>query len=196
MSYSKEEVVELFHEFYDDWINNGATLSNRGYQKWLKEKGIIEPELEVGKWYKSGKRLVCYSGTYEKKDMMCGYGFGIGGRWRSGKTTTYGHSSAFREATHEEVEEALIAEAKRRGFKKGCSFVPLNNDLLIREYESPTSNSFVYFDCSIGLTMSDDYSNVSIFNNGKWAEIIENPELEALEKKYKELGEEIDKMKK
>jgi len=181
MSYSKEEVVELFHEFYDDWINNGATLSNRGYQKWLKEKGIIEPELEVGKWYKSeGTKLLF---NYQEGDYI--YGF-----------FDYKWIEAAWEWDDTEVEEALIAEAKRRGFKKGCSFVPLNNDLLIREYESPTSNSFVYFDCSIGLTMSDDYSNVSIFNNGKWAEIIENPELEALEKKYKELGEEIDKMKK
>ena len=78
---------------------------------------------------------------------------------------------AKRLATEEEVREALINEAKKRGF---------NNigDLKIKNTYGGISNGFVtitndfYYDYK-GNTLRLD--GAVIFNNGVWAEIIEEP---------------------
>ena len=108
--YSKEEVVGLIKEYGDGMLP---------YHLFLKEKGLIEPELEIGKWYKrSLGTLICYNGN---TDLMSGYGFNMNGDWTNGNFPFGDEWCEWTEATDKEVETALIKEAKKRGFKEGAS---------------------------------------------------------------------------
>ena len=107
---TKEQVLEN----YKYALNNQDYLSARNLKEWFPN--AFKKELEVGRWYKSIKRnfLVNYQG-----DNMENYGFwenqgfknniAFGGYWKDECI----------EATPQEVETALIAEAKKRGFKEG-----------------------------------------------------------------------------
>ena len=86
----------------------------------------------------------------------------------------------YRKATKEEIETALIAEAKRRGFEKG---VMVNQK---PAYLGNGSPSVVINGGTFGF--SAEYSNMhlggtGIYNNGKWAEIIPTMTKEEAEKK-------------
>ncbi len=77
----------------------------------------------------------------------------------------------------EEVEERLIQEAKRRGFKKGVRFntvrTPNNTvevvELLMRN--KPNSKEFSLYAKPFGV----DGATYTVFESGIWAEIIEEP---------------------
>ena len=73
-------------------------------------------ELEIGKWYKIFNGLVCYQGD----ELKGNYGFHCKGWGEYMMTTEAAKIKGILPipATNEEVEEALIAEAKKRGFKE------------------------------------------------------------------------------
>ena len=98
------------------------------YQEALEfVKGFKEPEFEEGKWYKSehGFSLCCYQGDNEADSTSFeGYGFYDVHGWVSKNTDpeayeSWSKSAGWELATDKEVEQALIKEAKKRGFKKG-----------------------------------------------------------------------------
>jgi hypothetical protein len=135
---------------------------------------------EVGKWYiaeccgVSGYLMLLdkteYSGyfaakcwVYKNREMSFGNG---------------NFDKIERPATNEEVEAALIAEAKRRGFKKDVTITNLHfsnsNDYCISCNPYKLLHDEFY--------LSEDMSYLSfggafIFKNGKWAKIIENSPL-------------------
>jgi len=143
--------------------------------KQLKEQLEELPKLEVGRWYKVFRdeietpSLVVFSGH-----NVPTYGFThISRSW----TESYGCNNTFRNpdyryspATPQEVEEALIKEAKKRGFKEGVTFRPLYSD-----------SSEYYSDFVLGENLYYDskensihhHGGARIFVNGKWATIIE-----------------------
>jgi len=124
---------------------------------------LFEATLEVGKWYK-------YKNNYDDCLMV----------WNDGKNTygffqgDFGNGWAFTEesakvpATDEEVSTALIAEAKRRGFKKGVNFKhnKISYPNLLNNVCEITSNNFEFKD---GSMLCDGWD---IFKEGLWAEII------------------------
>lgn len=70
-------------------------------------------------------------------------------------------------ATTEEISAALIAEAKRRGFKEGVTIKrPWDNQTLNLLKGKPA----YYHDMN-----TLDVGKFTVFNKGKWAEIIEQP---------------------
>ena len=77
---------------------------------------LFKNKLEVGKWYNyyKGALLVWNNGGYS-------YGF-INGKYREDWSFC---SQDAEPATEEEVKEALIKEAKKRGFKSGLKIKPL-----------------------------------------------------------------------
>lgn len=146
----------------------------------------IKPKLEVGKWYKSVGGLYCV--TDIENDLVSAYGF-ENGNWRESGTFKMCFAVNDILATPEEVETALIAEAKRRGFKEGAKCVSL-----LRPYGYETL--FKYFDFEFDLNRlwidSDDYK-CCVFSNGKWATIISEPtQKEILQKQVDELKRQID----
>ncbi len=95
-------------------------------------------------------------------------------------------------ATEEEVKEALVKEAKKRGFKKGVIIDKLLGcnvgSLSIENEKQLETNNF-----TTNPDLQFLYSNnLVIFRNGKWAEIISNP----IEEKINDLQKQLDELKK
>ena len=170
------------YKLTQEQINQLAEVPNTQYllQEFIPE--AFETKLEVGKWYihKEHKDLINIA-EINKKDEIKFYGFDYD---KSENTSIfvdernsplfYGYGKNFSNwqlATEEDVREALINEAKKRGF---------NNigNLKIKNTVGSISNGFVtltndfYYDYK-GNTLRLD--GAVIFNNGVWAEIIEEP---------------------
>lgn len=123
---------------------------------------------------------ICY---YE--DSKAKYGIGSDGNWFVSKTNSgFDSDGNNREATPQEVESALIAEAKKRGFTKNISYTITNGDNII---ESKNSERFGFDDYSNKLL----FNNWSIFENGQWATIIPQKKM-TKEQIEKELGYKIE----
>lgn len=134
------------------------------------EKALKENTLEVGKWYnRQGGELLVWNDGKET------YGFTSSGGWSDyllcsclpGATT----------ATDKEVKEALIKEAKRKGFKNGAKYRNyLGSTGIIKE------SCFEFRNGHLSQVDNVGGNNVHfIFEDGKWAEIISKPELPEIE---------------
>lgn len=157
-------------------------LAEKKHAKELLQKFIpyaFENKLEVGKWYKPRNERIksLFVPNKEQCDGNMGYGFNFHGEFKESHFNLIGSSpNDFELATEEEVREALINEAKKRGF---------NNigNLKIKNTVGSISNGFVtitndfYYDYK-GNTLKLD--GAVIFNNGVWAEIIEEPTKEEI----------------
>jgi hypothetical protein len=147
---TKEQLLEL---------ENGFTLPK--LKKWFPD--VFEVKLEVGKWYKwkNGKALF----NYQKDGKI--YGF-LYGKWHITDYWTWEDLKNIKEATEQEVFEALKNEAVKRGFKEGVMFKSVEKNIDgkdIINFGSMGNN--IYFSKNT-LFNSRGY----IFNFGKWAEII------------------------
>ena len=82
-------------------------------------KKLKEPKLENGKWYRDrsfGNYLVCFD------ESRSSYGFTRSNNWNELLTIPTHDDHRLTPATNSEVEAALIAEAKKRGFKEGVTY--------------------------------------------------------------------------
>lgn len=122
---------------------------------------VFESDFEVGKWYYD-----IYENTVCLLSSVCKDGglnfvkniFGEDGCWYAGK----GRYSHFRPATQEEVEEALIKEAKRRGFKEGVKFKTIYGSMRTVDVIKCDYEDFAVY-CKGGGV---------IYEDGKWAEVV------------------------
>ena len=156
MKYTEKEVVELFNE-YHKWTHLVTNVN-----EFLKEKGLIKEEFEVGKWYKSKKHpiIACYVDEHNNY----GVSFDV---WKDAMTLK--HFEAWTLATDKVVETALIKEAKKRGFKEGVKFFSaMDGDI------NTVTNEFYSFDVWVKYTTLQ-LDTGWIFKGGKWATIIEEP---------------------
>ena len=137
------------------------------------------------------------------------YGFKTDGVWYSGENQPkeLNTTSGYVKATTQEVEQALINEARRRGFlKRGNSFNSVFSDGAMKRYIEPFkchSNINLYMSgdgylrYKDGISTSDGgCSNPVIFKDGVWAEIIDEKaelrqEIKELEIKLKELRKKL-----
>tara|TARA_R110002167_G_scaffold274525_1_gene480596 strand:+ start:908 stop:1423 length:516 start_codon:yes stop_codon:yes gene_type:complete len=169
MKESRKEFIKELHSVVGTvW----QTSIEKEFPKLFKEDDLV-----VGKWYKhysgGSNYLVCVI------DKKTAYGF-MGERYS--KSLFFGKhrlSQGAVRATDEEVKKALIKEAKKRGFKKGCEYIGVR-DLTIQK---ATKNIDVW-NCNSCIEMGFDY----VFLDGKWATIIETITKEQAEK---ELGKTI-----
>lgn len=144
-------------------------------QKQLNE--LKEPKFEVGKWYLDKEKplyIVNYSG-----DRYKNYGFGTNGMWSMALNMPESDDHRLRPATDQEVETALIAEAKRRGIVSGANVVPLWKSSF--ESWDITGNNSVFKQSELSTYTDGDISKNNllyvggspVFWDGKWATIIE-----------------------
>lgn len=137
-----------------------------------KTTGEVElipvPKIELGKWYKEidGLGLVLY-----KEDGMKNYGF-VTGEDRWSNIIYFGDNSEsrkrFKKATPEEVKERLIAEAKKRGYKKGnviCLAGRLDDEF------NPDFSEWYFSGNALYSNFKGNGGQV-IFRAGQWAEIL------------------------
>ena len=150
-------------------IESGIEEAQKGIEALQKQLNELkEPKFEVGKWYKFKDNSNWLIFASKLKDGN--YGFNRNGDW----STTLGHlyKDQYIRATDQEVETALVAEAKRRGFKGGCN---INNSML-----DMCSNESCYPDDCKFEYQTEMYKGflslggMMIFGNGQWAEIIES----------------------
>lgn len=87
------------------------------------------------------------------------------------------HDIQCRLATEEEIKQALIAEASRRGFKKGVKIKELECVVGVNRFDTPTSDRFEYRYPKDRLCMYGDNNGIAIYNEGKWAEIVKEAQL-------------------
>jgi hypothetical protein len=144
----------------------------------------VETILEKNKWYKSQEfgNLVYYCSdeqenygfTYVSKEWHNGLGFPLlGYTWLP--------------ASEEEVKEALIKESERR-YKKGVHFKDLDDNLSkesLFEFDVYFHKNETVVRCAIPekyWKIGNNQSNPMVFCNGKWAEIIPNPNEKILER--------------
>ena len=169
-------------------------LAEKKHAKELLKEFLPEAfgnKLEVGKYYihKIHNDLINIAEINEKDEIKF-YGFEdyesentIRFRDERKSPLFYGYgrdSNNLRLATEEEVREALINEAKKRGYKKGvkCKF---GTSKEIRVIET---NNFIFeFNSNkLYLRHSSGDNADEIFRNGFWAEIIE--EKNTIDKDY------------
>ena len=141
-------------------------------QEFLPE--AFENKLEVGKWHKPKERKnkTLFVPNKEQCDDNMGYGFTYLGKFKESNFNLRGcFPNKFELATEEEVREALINEAKKRGYKIG---VKVKSEL-DSEISEITDDNFEYIPEENALKVkvsSNFYNKRNLFNNGKWMEII------------------------
>lgn len=146
---------------------------------------LFKSKLEVGKWYKAESHKAFMFINKKTVAGIYGYGFDYKGNYTNEWNAVFPLSSDYTLATEEEVKEALIKEAKKRGFKDWVKIKPLWETKA--SYWSLIGNKFEFNFKDNSLFLSS-----CIFYNGKWAEIISNP----IEEKINDLQKQIDELKK
>lgn len=102
------------------------------------------------------------------------YGFGADGLWLDNlnEDKSLNKIEGYNLATHEEVEKALINEAKSRGFKSG---VHINNSVLGFGFDSVSNDETTFKWDGEYLDFGKD--GLAIFVDGKWAESFNKQEI-------------------
>jgi len=143
-------------------------------------------KLEVGNWYKSGNNLsyLLYLESIDDTSYSCTvYGFVDDRYYRSTDVNMNGKQTI---ATDEEVEHALIKEVKRRGFTEGTKF-----NTSYKKSKMGVNTGIVgciyygSFNGVYGLYSNNQW----LFNDGEWAEIVGQSELNTIHLKEGEYTE-------
>ena len=174
------------YELTQEQINQ---LAEKKHAKELLQEFLpeaFENKLEAGKWYKSkyNKTKILFFTKKETCSSDTGYGFNYLGIYKEKNFNLLGCATyEFELATEEEVSEALINEAIKRGFKNvGELTLKLVNGEMFKKGSFKTANNkFRYISVENRLWLD----GVEIFIDGNWAEII---------KEEKPTEEEIDRV--
>lgn len=175
---TKEQIVEL----------SKTKHGKRKLKEWFPD--AFKTDLEVGKWIKDNnqpKWLVFYTGIKN-------YGFDGGGNWFENITQVKPlNLKSEYYATNQEVEEALINEAKKRGFKEG---VYINRTQEMLNFYNSESVSLKVLIMNNRFNFDPEYNSLLIdgrviFIKGKWATIIPKKKM-TKEQIENELGYKIE----
>ena len=167
MKYTEKEVVEILTEYV------GGMLP---LKQFLKKKGLIKEEFEVGKWYKSKNHNI--TACYVDEHNNYGVSFGV---WKDAMILN--HFEAWTLATDKEVETALIKGAKKL-IKKGVVKCVWEDEGIYHR----NMNGDLEYSIEGGYLKFGSYI---IFDGGKWATIIEEPKEMTMAEVNKALGYEI-----
>lgn len=133
-------------------------------------EGIIENDkLEVGKWYNWINKELLFFITKIENDQIYYYGFDNG----VFENDWIHIDNYFELATPQEVETALINEAKKRGFKFGVTFNNAYNSECHNKNSGVVDSKISFLDYSKDGFQGLHTNNQWIFYNGVWAEIID-----------------------
>lgn len=164
--FEKSNTIEWTVNLSSDNFKTSTTLEAKVDITFSKKEG--NKEIEVGKWYKQNGCFAFNKGlgieTYGINPVYSSESFFHSKNWfRSNNVNLW------IEATPQEVEEALIKEAKRRGFDYD-DFV----------FEDLTNILWANYDSDI-----EGKEEKAIFNNGKWADLIEVDKFAELKEAHK-----------
>jgi len=161
------------YEISEDFILEAHKEACSYWQKRIEKEvpELFKFKLEVGKWYRSSNKPLAFCSKIINDNSFIGYGFGTGSAdvWYGEDERLPWDGSKWTLATEEEVKEALIKEAEKRGFKKGIKFISARYKCT----EVAKNGSIIFFNDDFTLTLDGNY----IFDKGKWAEIIKETEV-------------------
>ena len=178
MKQSRKDFIKKAHEnACSEWKTN----IEKEFPKLFKEGDLV-----VGKWYKIGGNLYNVMSVVDSIWCLC-YGFDSDG-WLYESKRCINNLFSFRPATDEEVGQSLIKEANKRGFKLDVDFKFIKGGVNYSGLRkiAKVGSTFKYKN---GILQTLGYGEWTIFNNGKWAEIIK--ETITKEQAEKELGKTI-----
>lgn len=149
-----------------------------------KAKKKVTRKFKNGDWIKlkedpKGKiRLICIENL--EKSTAYGHGQYV---WKTKEQdccwTFKRKPENWRLASEKEVKDMLLTEAKKRKFRKGCTFQSLDHDYIwtvTGKTEIYFLNNKVYLSAEKWETIEDGYKaekgHLEIFRDGKWASII------------------------
>lgn len=149
-------------ELTQDQINQLAEVPNTQYllRKFVPEAFNTEPV--KGNWYISQYYLIYYLGNSRCHCIKLSDGKWLENIYHS----LTGHLKNYRSATEEEIEVALIREAKKR-FGRGWSNAKIEKCLYYGNDECVNANKF-----NISINFEENLlwnNNGCIFNSGEWA---------------------------
>ena len=173
MKESRKEFIKKAHSAAcSEWKTN----IEKEFPKLFKKE-------EINGWYKDKKEK---GWCVFLENGIMKHGFDSFGDWFEGQRYNYQLGFDDYKATDKEVEEALIKEAKKRGFKEGVTVDKVN---LSNDYNP--NNKLKENTINTNELLSLGYlwvSSILIYDNGKWATIVETITKEQAEK---ELGKTI-----
>ena len=178
MKQSRKEFIKKAH---DNACGEWKTNIEKEFPKLFKEEALV-----VGKWYKH------YSGGFNylvcSVDNEIAYGFMDGKYYTELSFGSQRLKEGCIPATDKEVKQALIKEAIKKGFKLGVDFKFIEGGVNYSGLRkiAKVGSTFKYEN---GILQTLGYGEWTIFNNGKWAEIIK--ETITKEQAEKELGKTI-----
>lgn len=138
-------------------------------------------EAELNKWYITKARcLFCLTNYNGNKNKGYGFDDDVNGKWHNteGNENHFGYKDDIeREATEEEVFEALKKEAVKRGFVDGVNYKSVKRKLHNGRYSSSKTHTL----SRLHLVIYPEHKETTllnngmgaVFHNGKWATIIE-----------------------
>ena len=131
---------------------------------------LFKDRLEIGKWYKQGSKCVIYiTKKMEDEDWYESYGLNIFGDWMT-MNGQFIDDGMLMPATNQEVEKALIKEAKKR-YKVPCKVKYLDGS----SNDSLVGYNLDFVNGKLCSTLVNGKNSDVLFQDGKWAEIIEEP---------------------
>lgn len=196
---TKEQILSIAENYGND--NNTCLRSNLTTYLKCDFPQAFESELETGKWYKGDvdfKSLIYITGLEDKKSYTTikYYGFTFGDYSESGTIANYEHEKSLVPATDKEVETALIAEAKRRGYRNGVTFKSLDyNFKNVKIIDDFFSFDFNNNDLYLKVDAPSGQRYRSVFLKGKWAEIISEPIELTLEQIAEKFNVKVEQLK-
>ncbi|WP_407475232.1 hypothetical protein [Elizabethkingia anophelis] len=166
---TKEQILEAHADACNEWKEK--------LEEWFPK--VFEQKCEVGKWYwasEKAKREKTYLFFNNGENIT--YGFGWDGNW-SNNLTHSGCEIAGIEATNDEIQQALVNEANKRGIVLGAVVNTENlegNGQFKYRNRIIKHNGFLSYyqwgDLRI-LNGAENELSLVVFKDGKWAKLIE-----------------------
>ena len=157
---TKEQILET--------IRTGTDVTERYFKEIIPE--AFNTKLDTGKWYKSSIDIEFL--VYYQSNGFYNYGFWEDKPYRDNLLFGDCWYNMSRLATDEEVESALINEAKKRGFKLGVKVVGLYNDGSPHQITDFIINKDDFTYKTLDNALVCNKLGFRIFAKGKWAEIL------------------------
>lgn len=157
MNKHKKFIKDAYEGNFGEMCNNWKEIIERQYPE-FKEK-----DFKIGEWYTNNNDyLMVWNGGnntfgFINDEFNDGWSFFA----KKGKTL----------ATEKEVKNALIKEAKKRGFKEGVTIISLVDDCLKIIDNRYNTKDFQYFKDGNSLYLN----GYKIFIKGEWAKIVSEP---------------------
>lgn len=137
--------------------------------------GETKPKFEIGNWYKTNNNVGTFCIT--SLSPLRAYGIANDGIWKDETRKNGGFRISMnrsqKEASNKEVEEALIKEAERRGFRKNID-KSWDSRPIISFNNSKPEHVGAFWDFEKNTLKTTGTGYLTIFKDGKWAEIIED----------------------